>query len=77
MAWLKKQTGMDALVVPYRGVNPALQDLVAGQIKAMFLGVAVADEFIRGGTLRPLGVSTAKRGRSKPSYDSRTRLSRV
>jgi tripartite-type tricarboxylate transporter receptor subunit TctC len=67
LAWLKKQTGMDALVVPYRGVNPALQDLVAGQIKAMFLGVAVADEFIRAGTLRPLGVSTAKRLKAAPN----------
>jgi tripartite-type tricarboxylate transporter receptor subunit TctC len=55
--WLKALSKMDALVVPYRGVNPALQDVIAGQIKGMFLGVAVADEFIKTGKLRAIAVT--------------------
>jgi tripartite-type tricarboxylate transporter receptor subunit TctC len=66
-AWLKTMTKMDALIVPYRGVNPALQDLIAGNIKGMFLGVAVADEFIRQGKLHPIGVSSKSRLKSAPN----------
>ena len=57
---------MDVLIVPYRGVNPALQDLVGGQIKGMFVGVAVADEFIRAGKLHAVAVSTRNRLKSAP-----------
>jgi tripartite-type tricarboxylate transporter receptor subunit TctC len=66
-AWLKTMSKMDALIVPYRGVNPALQDLIAGNIKGMFLGVAVADEFIRQGKLHPIGVSSKSRLKSAPN----------
>lgn len=66
-AWLKTLTKMDALIVPYRGVNPALQDLIAGNIKGMFLGVAVADEFIRQGKLHAIGLSSKDRLKSAPN----------
>jgi tripartite-type tricarboxylate transporter receptor subunit TctC len=65
-AWLKAMTQMDALIVPYRGVNPALQDLIGGQIKGMFIGVAVADEFIRAGKLHAVAASTRNRLKSAP-----------
>jgi tripartite-type tricarboxylate transporter receptor subunit TctC len=64
--WFKAMSKMDALVVPYRGVAPALQDVVAGQVSGMFLGVAVADDYIRQGTLRVLGVTSTKRLASAP-----------
>lgn len=64
--WLKAISKMDALVVPYKGVAPALQDVVAGQIKGMFVGVSVADGYISQGTLRMLGVTSPKRLTSSP-----------
>lgn len=64
--WFKSLAGIKAVVVPYKGVNPAMQDTVAGQIKAMFLGVAVADQYIAEGKLRPLAVTSAKRLASAP-----------
>lgn len=59
--WLKAMSQMDALVVPYKGIAPALQDLVAGQIKGMFVGVSVADAYIAEGRLRTLGVTSPQR----------------
>ena len=59
--WLKAMSQMDALVVPYKGIAPALQDLVAGQIRGMFVGVAVADAYIAEGRLRTLGVTSPQR----------------
>lgn len=64
--WFKTMAKMNALVVPYRGVNPALQDVLAGQVKGMFLGVSVADEHIKQGKLRALGVTSPKRLTSSP-----------
>lgn len=66
IVWLKVLSQMDALIVPYRGVAPALQDLVAGQIKGMLIGVAVADEFIKAGTLHPIAVTPRTRVSSAP-----------
>jgi tripartite-type tricarboxylate transporter receptor subunit TctC len=64
--WFKAMAQMNALVVPYKGVSPALQDVIAGQVKAMFLGVSVADDYIRQGKLRALGVTSTKRLTSAP-----------
>jgi tripartite-type tricarboxylate transporter receptor subunit TctC len=59
--WFNAMSKMEALLVPYKGVAPALQDVVAGQVKGMFVGVSVADEHIRQGTLRALGVTSPQR----------------
>lgn len=64
--WLRTMSQMDALVVPYKGIAPALQDVVAGQIKGMFVGVSVADGYIAQGTLRLLGVTSPQRLTSAP-----------
>lgn len=64
--WFKAMSKMNALVVPYKGVGPALQDVVAGQVKGMFLGVSVADDLIRQGKLRALGVTSPKRLANAP-----------
>ncbi len=64
--WFKALSKMDALVVPYKGIAPALQDVVAGQVKGMFVGVSVADGYIQQGTLHALGVTSPKRLPSAP-----------
>jgi tripartite-type tricarboxylate transporter receptor subunit TctC len=64
--WFNGMSKMGALVVPYKGVAPALQDVISGQIKGMFVGVSVADEYIRQGTLRALGVTSPQRLISAP-----------
>jgi tripartite-type tricarboxylate transporter receptor subunit TctC len=64
--WFNGMSKMQALLVPYKGIAPALQDVIAGQIKGMFVGVSVADEYIRQGTLRALGVTSSQRLISAP-----------
>jgi tripartite-type tricarboxylate transporter receptor subunit TctC len=59
--WFKAMSKMDALVVPYKGIAPALQDVVGGQVKGMFVGVSVADGYIQQGVLHTLGVTSPKR----------------
>ena len=50
--------------VPYKGAAPALQDLVGGQISAVFTSMPSVAQFIRAGTLRALAVTSAKRAES-------------
>jgi tripartite-type tricarboxylate transporter receptor subunit TctC len=57
----KMMTGVDMVHVPYRGVGPALTDLLGGQMQVMFDSPPASIEHIRAGTLRALGVTAATR----------------
>ena len=62
----KLMTGVDMVHVPYRGVAPALTDLIAGQVQAMFVVPVGMHEYIKSGKLRALGVTTAARSHVLP-----------
>ena len=53
--------GLDILHVPYRGVAPALTDLLGGQVQVLFVNVAPSIGYIRAGKVRALAVTTATR----------------
>ena len=57
----KFMTGVDVVHVPYRGTTPALSDLLAGQVQAMFDSTPSSVPHIRAGKLRALAVTTAIR----------------
>lgn len=52
--------------VPYKGVNPALTDVVGGQVTMMFAQLSSALPYIKSGKLRALGVASAKRSTALP-----------
>jgi tripartite-type tricarboxylate transporter receptor subunit TctC len=52
--------------VPYKGSAPALTDLVAGQIQAMVLTLPAAMSYIKGGKVRAIATSGAKRSPAMP-----------
>ena len=51
----KMMAGVDLVHVPYRGVAPALTDLLAGQVQVLFDTVPASLPHIRAGKLRALG----------------------
>jgi tripartite-type tricarboxylate transporter receptor subunit TctC len=59
-------TGIKMTHVPYRGANPALTDLIAGTVDVLFDNLPSSIEFIRGGKLRALAVTTDKRNAALP-----------
>jgi tripartite-type tricarboxylate transporter receptor subunit TctC len=63
---LKSLTGVDMQHVPYKGAAPAVQDLLGGQIPAVFTTLSTALPHIRSGKLRALGMVEAKRQPSAP-----------
>jgi tripartite-type tricarboxylate transporter receptor subunit TctC len=61
MESLKLAAGIDVVHVPYRGAAPAMADLSAGQVQAMFTSTASAAPMIASGKVRPLAVTTKTR----------------
>ena len=60
-ALLELSTGVQLLHVPYRGIAPAVTDLVGGQVSMMFAPLQTALPHIRSGKLRALGIASQKR----------------
>jgi tripartite-type tricarboxylate transporter receptor subunit TctC len=58
---LKLMAKIDMVHVPYKGLGPALIDLMGGQIQVIISTMASALPQVRAGKLRPLAVTTAKR----------------
>ncbi|OYW09566.1 MAG: ABC transporter substrate-binding protein [Rhodospirillales bacterium 12-71-4] len=59
-------TGLEMEHVPYRGLGPALNDLVAGHVDVTWGGAPTVMPLARQGLLRALGVSSAQRVPSLP-----------
>ena len=66
MELFKISTGTNIIHIPYKGGGPAVVDLVAGQITAMFSTVAMAPPYVKGGKLRAFGISSTKRSAALP-----------
>ena len=62
----KLMAGVNMLHVPYRGVAPALTDLLSGQVQVMFLAPAASIQYIGSGRLRALAVTSATRWEGLP-----------
>lgn len=61
MELFKQETGLFILHIPYRGIAPAINDLLGGQTQALFPGLAAAMPHLRSGRLRALAVTGTKR----------------
>jgi tripartite-type tricarboxylate transporter receptor subunit TctC len=62
----KSMAGVDILHVPYRGVGPAITDLLGGQIQIVFAPASNVLPLATSGQLRALAVTSAKRSTLAP-----------
>ncbi|MBO9514000.1 MAG: tripartite tricarboxylate transporter substrate binding protein [Variovorax sp.] len=61
MEYLKLQTGISALHVPYKGTAPSVTDLLAGQVQLLFTGAPALLPHIKAGKMKALAVSSPRR----------------
>jgi tripartite-type tricarboxylate transporter receptor subunit TctC len=64
--FFQEQTGTQFEFVPYRGLAPAMQDLVAGQIDLMFDTSANSLPQVRAGTVKVYAIASRQRIASAP-----------
>ena len=62
----KSVAGVDMQHIPYKGSPPALQDVMGGSVTMTFDNITTAWPLAKGGKLRALGVTTAKRSPAAP-----------
>jgi tripartite-type tricarboxylate transporter receptor subunit TctC len=62
----KMMTGVNLVHVPYRGLGPALTDLLGGQVQVMFASMSASIEYVRANKLGALAVTTATRSDELP-----------
>ena len=63
---IKYEAKVDFTIVPYKGTAPALTDVMGGHISAMVDALPSTMPHVKGGKLKPLAVTTAKRLPSLP-----------
>jgi tripartite-type tricarboxylate transporter receptor subunit TctC len=62
----KMMAGVDLVHVPYRGMAPALNDLLGGQVQASFATASASIQYVTAGKLKALAVTTASRSEVLP-----------
>jgi len=64
----KRRAGIEMTHIPYRGVAPALNDIIPGRVDMMFNTMAGVLQVARGGQVRGLAVTSEKRFPTAPEY---------
>ncbi len=67
-------TGTSGLHVPYKGGAPAMADLLGGQVDATFMNINTGLPNIKGGKLRALAITSAKRSPLLPEVPTLSEL---
>ena len=62
----KRATGLTALNVPYRSTPPALVDVLAGRVSAMFVDMPTGLEYVKSGQLAALATASETRSPLAP-----------
>jgi tripartite-type tricarboxylate transporter receptor subunit TctC len=65
-ALMNMVTGLDIVHVPYRGANPAMQDLMSGRVDYLCDIITTAKAQIDGGTVKPIAILTKERSPALP-----------
>jgi tripartite-type tricarboxylate transporter receptor subunit TctC len=66
MEQLKVSAELDLIHVPYRGIGPAITDILGGQTQALFPGLAAALPHIKAGKMKPLAITGLVRHKLVP-----------
>jgi tripartite-type tricarboxylate transporter receptor subunit TctC len=69
-----QQTGTSGLHIPYKGGAPAMADLLGGQVDATFMNINTGITNIKGGKLRALAITSAKRSPLLPEVPTMDEL---
>ncbi|MES1976989.1 MAG: tripartite tricarboxylate transporter substrate binding protein [Pseudomonadota bacterium] len=62
-----RREGFDITHVAYKGIAPAVQDLLGGQVQIMVAGSSAATPYVASGKLKVLAINGSKRAKALPN----------
>lgn len=65
---LSLSLGVKLVHVPYKGENPAVADIISGQIPLMFSNISAVLPFVKAGRVRALAITSPQRSPLAPEY---------
>lgn len=66
MELLKLEARVDVTSVPYKGAGPAVNDLIAGQVDAMFATIPTLSPYVKTGRLHAIAITSEQRSAAVP-----------
>ena len=66
MEMVKSMAGVDITHIPYKGFGQGVTDVMAGQVPLIFGGITASIQISKGGKLKPIAVTSAKRSKALP-----------
>ncbi|WP_399681965.1 Bug family tripartite tricarboxylate transporter substrate binding protein [Xenophilus sp.] len=72
--WLNKAAGVKFSHVPYRGVGPSVNDVVAGHVDTAWVTIGAVRQYLGTGKLIPLAIGDAQRSRLAPEVPTLVEL---
>lgn len=67
-----RQTGLQMTHVAYKGIAPAAQDILSGQLQAMIAGSSAATPHLASGKMKVLAINGTKRAKAMPNVPTLT-----
>lgn len=62
----KRMAGVDLVHVPYKGLAPAIADLLGGQVQVLFADVGLIAPYVKAGKLRAIAITGKQRSAMLP-----------
>jgi tripartite-type tricarboxylate transporter receptor subunit TctC len=72
--WTNLKAGVEIAGVPYKGLAPAQQGLIAGEVQAGLVGIGASKAFVASGALKPVAVVGKSRAALYPSVPTLNEL---
>jgi tripartite-type tricarboxylate transporter receptor subunit TctC len=66
MEWFRSAAGFEMAHVPYKGMGPALQGMLSGELQALITSVISSEQHIKTGKIKPIVISGKTRSASLP-----------
>ena len=63
---LNQEAGIKAVHIPYKGLAPAVGDLLGGQVQMMFAGISTVIQHVKAGKLVALAIASPRRNAQLP-----------
>ena len=70
MEMVKQMASLDIAHIPYKGFGQGINDVIAGHVPLIFGGITASIPITKGGQLKALGVTSAKRSKSLPQVQA-------